>query len=114
MYISFTLYSISTLHEFQIFVAAAFGNGTYFAKNSSYSAQPQYSRPDVRGHRYIIQTRVITGDWTPGQNGMKAAPYKNNSPTEQYDSVVDNVQSPTIFVVFHDTAAYPEYIIKFM
>ncbi|KAF6037878.1 PARP14 [Bugula neritina] len=46
--------------------AAMYGNGTYFAKNSSYSAQPQYSHPDARGHRYIIQTRVITGDWTKG------------------------------------------------
>jgi len=91
-----------------------YGNGTYFAKNSSYSANPTYSRSDAKGHRYIIQTRVITGDWTQGRNGMKAAPPKNNSPTEQYNSVVNDVQSPTIFVVFHDTAAYPEYIIKFM
>jgi len=45
---------------------------------------------------------------------MKAAPYKNNSTTEQYDSVVEDIQNPTIFVVFHDAAAYPEYIIKFI
>ena len=29
------------------------------------------------------------------------------------DSVVNDVRDPTIFVVFHDAAAYPEYVITF-
>ena len=42
---------------------------------------------------------------------MLAAPYKNAS--QQYDSVVDNVNNATLFVVFNDAAAYSEYIIEF-
>ena len=30
-----------------------------------------------------------------------------------YDSVVDNVGNPYIFVVFYDPQAYPEYLITF-
>ncbi|XP_043101598.1 protein mono-ADP-ribosyltransferase PARP15 [Puntigrus tetrazona] len=30
-----------------------------------------------------------------------------------YDSVVDNMQNPTMFVVFHDCQAYPDYLITF-
>lgn len=62
----------------------------------------------------MIQARVLTGEWCLGVHGMKHAPYKNNAATEQYDSVVDRPAAPTIFVVFHDASAYPEYIIKFM
>ena len=58
----------------------------------------------------MMQTRVITGEWAVGKPNYKAAPYKNT--VTQYDSVVDNMSIPTIFVVFHDAAAYPEYIIK--
>ena len=60
----------------------------------------------------MMQTRVITGEWTQGGSGMKTAPYKTNQ-IHQYDSVVDNVQNPSMYIVFHDVAAYPEYIIRF-
>ena len=56
---------------------------------------------------------MITGEWCQGNQQMRAAPYKTTAQTEQFDSVVDNPNSPSIFVVFHDAAAYPEYIIKF-
>ena len=59
----------------------------------------------------MMQTRVVTGDWTKGDHKMKAAPPKNAS--ENYDSVVDDVANPTIYVAFHDVAAYPDYIIKY-
>lgn len=61
----------------------------------------------------MIQTRVITGEWCQGTQQMKAAPYKTNAQTQQYDSVVDNVNNPSMYVVFNDASAYPEYIIKF-
>lgn len=96
-----------------LFVATMLGCGSYFAKKSAYSAQNTYSKPNAQGHKYIIQTRVITGDWCQGNQSLRAAPYKPNAQNEQFDSVVDNPGSPSIFVVFHDASAYPEYIIKF-
>ena len=73
----------------------------------------QNFQPDAGDNAPIvsIQTRVITGEWTQGGRGMLAAPYNNAS--QQYDSVVDNVNNPTLFVVFNDAAAYPEYTIDF-
>ena len=42
---------------------------------------------------------------------MKDTTFKADG--QQYDSLVDNISNPSIFVVFPDAAAYPEYIIKF-
>ena len=30
-----------------------------------------------------------------------------------FDSTVDNVANPSIFVTYHDAQAYPEYLVKF-
>ena len=59
----------------------------------------------------MMQARVITGDYCGGGRHLREAPFK--SCAEQYDSVVDNFNNPTMYVVFDDAAAYPEYIIKF-
>lgn len=95
------------------FVAAIYGKGVYFAKNSATSATDTYSQPGANGEKYVIQARVLLGEWTKGEAEMKSAPYKSDDSTAQYDSVVDDVDRPTIFVIFRDTAAYPEYVIKF-
>ena len=46
---------------------------------------------------------------------MKAPPSRNDpdNPGVRYDSVVDNVQNPSIFVKFVDNHCYPEYLITF-
>ena len=36
------------------------------------------------------------------------------SAVDLYDSTVDSVQDPKIFVTYHDPQAYPEYLIKFV
>ena len=30
-----------------------------------------------------------------------------------YDSTVDDLQNPSIFVLYHDAQTYPEYIVRF-
>ena len=91
-------------------LATAHGAGSYFAVKSSYSAN--YAQVNGQGHKYIIQARVITGEWCKSSPQMKATPYKPNSP-QQYECAVDDVNNPTIYVVFEDAYAYPDYIIKF-
>uniref|UniRef100_A0A3B3V0L6 Poly [ADP-ribose] polymerase n=1 Tax=Poecilia latipinna TaxID=48699 RepID=A0A3B3V0L6_9TELE len=91
--------------------AACYGNGSYFAVNSSYSASNTYSRPNAKGEKFMYLCRVLTGDYTLGQQTMIAPPPKGNLAI--YDSVVDNTTTPSMFVVFHDTQAYPEYLITF-
>ncbi|XP_070804747.1 protein mono-ADP-ribosyltransferase PARP14-like [Pituophis catenifer annectens] len=93
--------------------AAAIGNGTYFAINSNYSAQDTYSTPDHNGRKYMYVARVLTGDYCIGRPGQITPPSKNNGGFDLYDSVTDNVNQPSMFVIFHDAQAYPEYLITF-
>nr|XP_020500425.1 protein mono-ADP-ribosyltransferase PARP14-like isoform X1 [Labrus bergylta] len=93
--------------------AACYGNGTYFAVNASYSASNTYSRPNQKGEKFMYLCRVLTGDFTVGQQNMITPPAKGAVSVQKYDSVVDNQARPTMFVVFHDTQAYPEYLITF-
>ncbi|XP_018582601.2 protein mono-ADP-ribosyltransferase PARP10 isoform X1 [Scleropages formosus] len=92
--------------------ATVYGQGVYFAVNSSISVQDQYSPPNADGHKFVFVTKVLTGDFTKGKHEMKAAPLKDSSEIPlRYHSVTDNVESPTLFVIFNDTQAYPEYLI---
>ncbi|XP_047456373.1 poly(ADP-ribose) polymerase family member 14-related sequence 1 isoform X2 [Mugil cephalus] len=94
--------------------AACYGNGTYFAVNAIYSAHDTYSKPNQSGEKFMYLCRVLTGEFTVGQKDMKAPPSKSSSISfDLYDTVVDNVATPSIFVVFHDSQAYPEYLITF-
>ncbi|XP_070569303.1 protein mono-ADP-ribosyltransferase PARP14-like [Ptychodera flava] len=94
--------------------AVNYGKGSYFAVKSGYSAGRTYSPPDDNGYKYIYQCKVLTGEYARGKQDMMVPPPKNpNNPTICYDSVVDKMDNPTMFVVFNDALAYPEYLIKF-
>ncbi|KAM6949181.1 protein mono-ADP-ribosyltransferase PARP14-like [Aplochiton taeniatus] len=94
--------------------ATMYGMGNYFAVNASYSANPTYSRPGPDGSRLMFVARVLTGAYTQGDSTMKVPPARSpQQPNDRYDSVVNDVQSPTMFVVFNDSAAYPDYLITF-
>ncbi|XP_030909303.1 protein mono-ADP-ribosyltransferase PARP14 isoform X1 [Melopsittacus undulatus] len=94
--------------------AATIGNGTYFAVDACYSAQDTYSRPDKNGRKYMYLARVLTGQYCVGSKGLIKPPARNTADSsDMYDSVVDNVKDPTMFVIFSDIQAYPEYLITF-
>ncbi|XP_062305648.1 protein mono-ADP-ribosyltransferase PARP14-like [Osmerus eperlanus] len=94
--------------------ATSFGKGTYFAVKASYSANPTYSRADQDGNQLMFVARVLTGQYTLGDKDMIIPPPRSPQlPNDHYDSLVNNVQKPTMFVVFHDDQAYPEYLITF-
>ena len=57
--------------------------------------------------------KVLAGEYTQGDHSLKTAPSKGNSSTDVYDTVVDNISKPKIFVVFFDSQCYPEYLIAF-
>ncbi|NXJ83297.1 PAR14 polymerase, partial [Trogon melanurus] len=95
--------------------AANFGNGTYFAVNASYSAHDTYSRPDVNGKKYMYLARVLVGEYAFGKRGSITPAIKpGGNFLELYDSSTDNVQNPTMFIIFNDIQAYPEYLITFI
>ncbi|KAF7706609.1 protein mono-ADP-ribosyltransferase PARP14-like [Silurus meridionalis] len=94
--------------------ATMYGLGTYFALNASYSANPTYSVPATDGTQLMFVTLVLTGHCTQGQRDMIVPPPRSShDPNDRFDSVVDNMQNPSMFVVFHDCQAYPDYLITF-
>ncbi|NWU30630.1 PAR14 polymerase, partial [Dyaphorophyia castanea] len=94
--------------------AANFGNGTYFAVNASYSAHDTYSKPDVNGKKYMYLARVLVGEYSQGIKGAITPASKNavNS-VDLFDSSTDNMLQPSMFIIFNDIQAYPEYLITF-
>ncbi|XP_036000627.1 LOW QUALITY PROTEIN: protein mono-ADP-ribosyltransferase PARP14-like [Fundulus heteroclitus] len=91
---------------------AMFGNGSYFAVDPAYSARG-YARPDSQGHKRMYQARVLVGDVTQGTSGMIAPPAKPGNPADLYDSVADRQNNPSMYIIFNDIQAYPEYLLTF-
>ncbi|XP_040011244.1 protein mono-ADP-ribosyltransferase PARP14-like isoform X2 [Xiphias gladius] len=92
---------------------AMIGHGSYFAVDPAYSAQG-YAKPDGSGHKRMYLARVLVGDCAQGKSGLITPPSKNSgNAADLYDSVTDNPGKPTMFVVFNDIQAYPEYLITF-
>ena len=90
---------------------AVYGDGVYFAVKAKTAAK--YATCDIDGNRYIYYCRVLTGEYTLGKSGIKEPPVKNIQKKEWNDSVVDHMDSSSMFVIFRDTQAYPEYLIIF-
>ena len=103
---------IISLH---LYTGTLYGNGTYFAKHSWFSCKYKYSYPDAQGLKYMYQARVLVGKPCLGTPGMvEPAPLDPNNPLSGlHDCAVNNVQKPTVYVVFSDAGAYPDYLISF-
>lgn len=89
-----------------------YGLGVYFAKRASLSVQDRYSPPDAEGHKAVFVARVLTGDYGLGHSQLRAPPLR--APGHgllRYDSAVDCLRQPSIFVIFHDTQALPTHLI---
>ncbi len=84
----------------------------YFARDAIYSHN--YAPPGpINRHMYL--TRVLTGEFTVGQQSMLVPPPKPNQQNKNvlYDSTVDNTGNPSIFVVYNDAQAYAEFLITY-
>ncbi len=71
----------------------------YFHEHATYSHN--YTRQDVSGERTMFLARVLIGKTCVGNPLMKVPP-------EGFDTTTDGQH---IFVVYHDAAAYGEYLI---
>jgi poly [ADP-ribose] polymerase 10/14/15 len=62
----------------------------------------------------MYYAKVLVGEYTQGNRDMIVAPSKNSgNPNETYDSVVNDVARPSIYVLFQDYEYYTEYLITF-
>jgi len=93
------------------YVLALFGKGVYFTDDFSMSRM--YSPPDKHRNAYVFQCRVLTGQYHAGKHGLIEPRVRDKKSLTLYNSVVDTLKSPTIFVVFQDNQAYPEYLITY-
>ena len=88
-----------------IVTGTALGSGVYFAVDANYSMG--YS-----SGRQMFQVRVLVGETVLGNSSLRTAPVKSGT-NRPYDSVTNSTNSPSMYVIFHDAQAYPEYLISF-
>ena len=109
----FAKFCVNYFHDFLYDVATVYGKGVYFACNANYSARDQYSPRDANNNKHMFLAKVLTGEYAVGSSNCLTPPPKNLSGLTLYDSVVDNAGHPSIFVIFGDAQAYPDYLITF-
>jgi len=86
-------------------IGSAYGKGTYFAKNASYSQA--YMVPNNEGISFMFLCDVLMGSISPTTRA------NTEINTALYDCATNNFQNPTIVVTPHSDGAYPRYIIAF-
>ncbi|CAL8262995.1 unnamed protein product [Merluccius merluccius] len=87
-----------------------YGKGSYFARDASYS--DRYSRALGSRRKVMFVAHVLVGEFTTGSSSY-ARPPSRSTGKGLYDSCVNNIRDPGIFVVFEKHQIYPEYIIDY-
>ncbi|KAK3583841.1 hypothetical protein CHS0354_022886 [Potamilus streckersoni] len=89
----------------------ALGKGAYFARDAKYSHRYTNSS-NTAAVRYMFLAKVLVGEYTTGSASYLRPPEKPGGTAHQlFDSCVDNVDSPALYVVFDLKQCYPEYLI---
>uniref|UniRef100_K7FSX6 TCDD-inducible poly [ADP-ribose] polymerase-like n=1 Tax=Pelodiscus sinensis TaxID=13735 RepID=K7FSX6_PELSI len=93
--------------------AAIYGQGSYFARRASYSHR--YAPPSEAGLRHVFLCKVLVGRWAQGQAALpRPPPLDAGDPASNlYDSCVDNLSDPQIYVVFDNDQCYPYFLIQY-
>lgn len=86
---------------------------------SSTGSQPalpsQYS-PPPRSHHYMFFARVLVGRSAIGHSDYRTPPPLNPSDRfgRCFDSCVNRLNDPSIYVIFNNAQCYPEYIVEYV
>ncbi|XP_039366648.1 protein mono-ADP-ribosyltransferase TIPARP-like isoform X2 [Mauremys reevesii] len=87
---------------------AAFGKGSYFAKNAQYSNG--FCTACKAGLRYMFLAKVLVGKSAVGNASYCQPPtIRSNGPL--FDSCVDSTSS--IYVIFNSSQSYPYFLIRY-
>jgi hypothetical protein len=88
------------------------GQGTYYAVNSSYSVNYSFTRPD--GNHDMFCCSVIIGDAIdlPSTPTLNRPPPKPNS-SGLYHSVKGNTGGSDVYITYEPAMSYPSYLITF-
>lgn len=93
-----------------IAVQQSYGQGTYFS-NSAATARGHCTQ-DNFGRITMFLAQVIIGMVAKGDPSLTRPPC-NPSTNALYDTTVDDITAPTVFVKYDKEEYYPEYIIEF-
>jgi poly [ADP-ribose] polymerase 10/14/15 len=103
--------------------ATVYGKGVYFASTSVYSHSytnfgSQRGQMGNHGkflgqHGHMFLSKVLVGKYEVGSQATESKNLPRLIDGKVVDSTVDNKAAPTIFVIFHDAQAYPEYLITY-
>ncbi|XP_037837275.1 protein mono-ADP-ribosyltransferase PARP12 isoform X2 [Kryptolebias marmoratus] len=86
-----------------------YGKGSYFARDAAYSHK--YTGDTIVKTMFI--SRVLVGSYTKGASSYVRPPSKDGGNMNFYDSCVNDVTNPSVFVVFEKHQIYPEYLLKY-
>ncbi|XP_016060547.1 PREDICTED: poly [ADP-ribose] polymerase 12, partial [Miniopterus natalensis] len=88
----------------------SYGKGSYFARDAAYSHH--YCKSDSKLYTMFL-ARVLVGEFTRGNATFVRPPAKEDQGSVFYDSCVNSMSDPSIFVIFEKHQAYPEYVIQY-
>ncbi len=82
---------------------------------ASYSTESRYCPKDSKGQCYMYYSLVLTGEFKQGDSTMTIPPLRNDpeNPAAHYDSTCDDESDPSLFAIYYDNQAYPQYLITF-
>ncbi|XP_028584451.2 protein mono-ADP-ribosyltransferase PARP12-like isoform X3 [Podarcis muralis] len=86
----------------------AYGKGSYFARDASYS---HHYCPRDTTVKAMFVAQVLVGDFVVGNAAYTRPPEKSSGMINCYDSCVNDVADPSIFVIFEKPQIYPAYLI---
>ena len=86
------------------------GKGVNFARDSEYSSG--FAARNSRGTKHMFLCLVITGMSCLGSKGRVLHTQHRHGDTT-YDSMVDSLSNPEIFVIEDGSCAYPAYVIEY-
>ncbi|XP_038643772.1 protein mono-ADP-ribosyltransferase PARP12-like [Scyliorhinus canicula] len=87
-----------------------YGRGSYFARDASYSHNYCRCRQTTMT---MFVARVLVGQFVKGCSSYLRPPVRDGTKTRCYDSCVNDVSNPSIFVIFEKHQIYPEYVIEY-
>lgn len=82
--------------------ATMYGKGVYFARDAAYSAHTIYAVPDHTGTQYMMACKVVAGEYCLGKRDALTPDVRDAQKSVLYDSTVDDMSSPSIYVTYHD------------
>ncbi|XP_034279276.1 protein mono-ADP-ribosyltransferase PARP9 isoform X2 [Pantherophis guttatus] len=88
-----------------------YGAGIYFKKNPRKLIADTREKCEMDHLICMFEAEVVTGSYTRGNRSYVAPPLINASSMKLYDSVVDDIHNPEIFVIFNKEQALPLYLL---